>query len=149
MMASVPSVTRREPGLPELAPEFPLVRDFKQEESLPLRVSPERCRNATVACGALRWRPGFAVWSLPWLVRRCEAGAVGRAAPHVAPCALFKLTLRFTTGCCSLVTHTWRLLGWNCELCFRKIQLFAGYLAERGWGLGGARALAQTLVLPW
>lgn len=39
-MASVPSVTRHEPGLPELAPEFPLLRDFKEEESLPLQVSP-------------------------------------------------------------------------------------------------------------
>lgn len=35
MMASVPSVTRREPGLPELASEFPLVQDFREEESFP------------------------------------------------------------------------------------------------------------------
>lgn len=57
---------------------------FQGRRKFAIASFPERCRNAIVACGALHWRPGVAAWSLPGLVGRCKASAVGSAAPHVA-----------------------------------------------------------------
>lgn len=59
------------------------------------------------------------------------------------PTKLEGALVRFPTGCCS----AWALLGCNVELCCR-MRVFPRYLQEWGWGLGGVRALVQTLVLP-
>lgn len=73
MMAS----TQHESGLPELAPEFPLVQDFKEEESLPLRVSPRDVGMRLLPAVLSPGEPGLPRGPFPGV----SGGAKGRASP--------------------------------------------------------------------